>query len=44
MGSREDVAARIEADTRQKVEEMNRAVNVNKESVGVCNYTFISRK
>uniref|UniRef100_R4G878 V-type proton ATPase subunit G n=1 Tax=Rhodnius prolixus TaxID=13249 RepID=R4G878_RHOPR len=33
MGSREDVAARIEADTRQKVEEMNRAVNVNKESV-----------
>ncbi|CAH1396523.1 V-type proton ATPase subunit G [Halyomorpha halys] len=33
MGSREDVAARIDADTRQKIEEMNEAVNANKEAV-----------
>ncbi|CAA9997169.1 unnamed protein product, partial [Nesidiocoris tenuis] len=31
MGSREDVAARIDADTRQRIEEMTKAVNVNKE-------------
>ncbi|KAF6208277.1 hypothetical protein GE061_016731 [Apolygus lucorum] len=33
MGSREDVAARIDADTRQRIEEMTKAVNVNKEQV-----------
>ncbi|XP_014244662.1 V-type proton ATPase subunit G [Cimex lectularius] len=33
MGSREDVAARIDADTKQKIEEMTRAVNANKEAV-----------
>ncbi|BES87804.1 Vacuolar ATP synthase subunit [Nesidiocoris tenuis] len=33
MGSREDVAARIDADTRQRIEEMTKAVNVNKEPV-----------
>ncbi|XP_059473691.1 V-type proton ATPase subunit G [Neocloeon triangulifer] len=30
MGSREDVAARIEAETRVKIEEMNRAVKTQK--------------
>jgi len=33
MGSREDVAARIEADTRVKIEEMNRAVKMQKSVV-----------
>ncbi|KAG8311832.1 hypothetical protein J6590_035916 [Homalodisca vitripennis] len=32
MGSREDVAARIEADTKVKIEEMNRAVTLHKEA------------
>ncbi|MBO8666358.1 V-type ATPase subunit G, partial [Staphylococcus aureus] len=31
MGSREDVAARIDADTNIKIEEMNKAVIVNKQ-------------
>lgn len=29
MGSREGVAAKIEIDTQNKIEEMNRAVSVN---------------
>lgn len=33
MGSREDVAARIDADTKVKIDEMNKAVIVNKEAV-----------
>lgn len=33
MGSREDVAARIDADTKVKIEEMNNAVVVNKQAV-----------
>ncbi|XP_071448010.1 V-type proton ATPase subunit G [Hetaerina americana] len=33
MGSREDVAARIEADTKVKIEEMNKAVVMHKEVV-----------
>lgn len=33
MGSREDVAARIDADTTIKIEEMNKAVSVNKQAV-----------
>ncbi|KAK2581270.1 hypothetical protein KPH14_008060 [Odynerus spinipes] len=33
MGSKEDVAARIEADTRVKIEEMIKAVSVHKEAV-----------
>lgn len=33
MGSKEDVAARIEADTRLKIEEMNQTVTVHKNSV-----------
>jgi len=33
MGSKEDVAARIEADTRLKIEEMNQTVAVHKSTV-----------
>lgn len=33
MGSKEDVAARIEADTRVKIEEMNHAITVHKDAV-----------
>jgi V-type H+-transporting ATPase subunit G len=33
MGSKEDVAARIEADTKIKIEEMQKAVNLHKEAV-----------
>ncbi|XP_067006119.2 V-type proton ATPase subunit G [Anabrus simplex] len=33
MGSREDVAARIEADTKVKIDEMNKAVVQHKEAV-----------
>lgn len=33
MGSKEDVAARIEADTKVKTEEMNQTVSMHKESV-----------
>lgn len=33
MGSKEDVAARIEADTRVKIEEMNQTVAVHKNPV-----------
>jgi V-type H+-transporting ATPase subunit G len=33
MGSREDVAAKIDADTKVKIEEMNKAVVVNKQAV-----------
>lgn len=33
MGSREDVAARIDADTKVKIEEMNSAVSVHKLAV-----------
>jgi len=33
MGSREIVAARIDADTKIKVDEMNKAVIINKEAV-----------
>lgn len=33
MGSKEDVAARIEADTKVKIEEMNQAITVHKDTV-----------
>ncbi|XP_054287018.1 V-type proton ATPase subunit G [Macrosteles quadrilineatus] len=33
MGSREDVAARIEADTKVKINEMNKAVTLHQEAV-----------
>jgi len=35
MGSKEDVAARIEADTRIKIEEMNQAVAMHKNPVSL---------
>lgn len=35
MGSREDVAAKIEADTKVKIEEMNKAVTLHKEAVSI---------
>ncbi|CAH1997691.1 unnamed protein product [Acanthoscelides obtectus] len=33
MGSREDVAAKIEADTKRRIEEMNKAIQAQKEPV-----------
>jgi len=39
MGSKEDVAARIEADTRVKIEEMNQTVATHKNSVSLL-YNF----
>ena len=33
MGSREDVASRIEADTKAKIDEMTKQVNAHKEHV-----------
>lgn len=33
MGSREDVVAKIEQDTKHRIEEMNRAVSTHKEQV-----------
>ncbi|KAG7213302.1 hypothetical protein KM043_002601 [Ampulex compressa] len=33
MGSKEDVAARIDADTRVKIEEMNQTLSVHKDAV-----------
>lgn len=43
MGSREDVAARIEADTKVKIDEMNKAVNENKEAVSISYFSeFLS--
>jgi len=44
MGSKEDVAARIEADTRLKIEEMNQTVAVHKNMVSVhtVDNTYIS--
>ena len=35
MGSKEDVAARIEADTKIKIDEMNKAVITHKEAVSI---------
>lgn len=35
MGSREDVAARIEADTKVKINEMNKAVTLHQEAVSL---------
>lgn len=33
MGSKEDVAARIEADTKLKTEEMSQTISMHKDSV-----------
>jgi V-type H+-transporting ATPase subunit G len=38
MGSKEDVAARIEADTKIKIDEMQKAVSTHKEAV--CTMRF----
>lgn len=35
MGSREGVAARIDADTRVKIDQMNKAVSVQKDPVSL---------
>lgn len=41
MGSKEDVAARIEADTRIKIEEMNQAVTAHKNMVSLlCKFSW----
>lgn len=37
MGSREDVAAKIDQDTKQRIEDMNRAVASHKEPVSLFN-------
>lgn len=37
MGSKEDVATRIEADTKIKIEEMNRDVSMHKKNVSCLN-------
>ncbi len=34
-GSKDDIAARIEADTKVKIEAMNRSVAANKEQVNI---------
>ena len=43
MGSKEDVAARIDADTRIKIEEMNNQVAAHKDAVSLllCIYENI---
>lgn len=41
MGSREGVAAKIEVDTKARIEEMNRAIVVEKESVIVQVLNFV---
>lgn len=43
MGSKEDVAARIEADTRLKIEEMNQTVAVHKNMVSSLRVNLIDR-
>jgi hypothetical protein len=40
MGSREDVAARIEADTKIKIDEMQKAINTHKEAVSTTCILF----
>ena len=37
MGSKEDVAARIDADTQLKIQEMNKAVSAHKTAVSNFN-------
>lgn len=41
MGSREDVSARIEADTKLRINEMNKAVTQHKEQVFPFFYAVI---
>lgn len=42
MGSREDVASRIEADTKAKIDEMTKQVNAHKEHVSRISLHTIS--
>ena len=44
MGSKEDVAARIDADTQLKIEEMNIAVSQHKNSVSTYLKSKINKK
>lgn len=44
MGSREDVAARIEQDTKIRIEEMNKAVVTHKEPVSFFFIFYPCRK
>lgn len=44
MGSRDDVAAKIETDTKLKIDEMNKAVEKNKENVSFSLTTSISKR
>lgn len=41
MGSRDDVAAKIESDTKLKIDEMNKAVENNKENVSILENAFM---
>lgn len=40
MGSREDVAAKIEQDTKIRIDEMNKAVLSQKEPVSIQKFVF----
>lgn len=40
MGSREDVASRIDADTKAKIDEMTKQVDANKEGVSQVHFRF----
>lgn len=41
MGSREGVASKIDADTNVRIQDMNRALNTNKEKVIVDILDFV---
>ena len=36
MGTREGVASKIDQDTKRRIEDMNKAVHIQKEGVGCC--------
>lgn len=38
MGSREDVASKIDVDTKRRIDDMNRAIQSQKEPVSYTNY------
>lgn len=39
MGSREDVASKIDVDTKRRIDDMNRAIQSQKEPVRYTNYS-----
>lgn len=41
MGSKEDVAAKIDADTKLRIAEMNRLVQGQKEAVSFCLFIYL---